>query len=194
FTYFHLRGMVHGPFSDLAVAEAWTKFNREINVYLGAAALFYLLCVLSLIHSYRTAENITERKQVQWILLGAVAALVPIGYTLYLIISQLDDLGAGSASWPMFAASVCLTLAFAISITRYRLMQLDQIINSGMVYFALSFLAGLVYYVVVFVGMLVSGVIRVNDLPSFTQALPVVTTAFLLLLTLDLVRGRVKKA
>ena len=73
-------------------------------------------------------------------------------------------------------------------------MQLDQIVSSGMIYFALSFLAGLVYYVVVFVGMLVSGVIRVNDLPSLAQALPVVTTAFLLLLALDLVRGRVKKA
>jgi transcriptional regulator with GAF, ATPase, and Fis domain len=186
--------MIHGSYSELAVAEAWTKLNREINVYLGAAALFYLLCVLSLIHSYRTASDLTERKQVQWILIGAVAALVPIGYTLYLIISQLDDFGAGAATWPMFAASVCFTLAFAISITRYRLMQVDQIISSGMVYFALSFLAGLVYYVVVFVGMLVSGVIRVHDMPSFTEALPVVTTAFLLLLTLDLVRGRVKRA
>src|SRR5437899_1278495 len=193
-SYFHLRGIVHGPSSELTVVEAWTKLNRGINVYLGAAALFYLLCVLCLIHSYRTAENITERKQVQWILIGALAALVPIGYTLYLIISQLDDFGAGAATWPMFAASVCFTVAFAISITRYRLMQLDQIINSGMIYFALSFLAGLVYYVVVFAGMLVSGVIRVNDLPSFTQALPVVTTTFLLLLTLDLVRGRVKRA
>jgi transcriptional regulator with GAF, ATPase, and Fis domain len=193
-SYFQLRGMVHGSFSDAAVAEAWTKLNREINVYLGAAALFYLLCILSLIHSYRTAVNLTERKQIQWILIGAVAALVPIGYTLYLIIGQLDDFGAGAATLPMFAASVCFTLAFAISITRYRLMQLDQIVSSGMIYFAISFLAGLVYYVVVFVSMLVSGVIRVNDLPSLAQALPVVTTAFLLLLALDLVRGRVKKA
>ena len=193
-SYFQLRGMVHGPFSESAVAEAWTKLNREINVYLGAAALFYLLCILSLIHSYRTAVNLTERKQVQWILIGALAALVPIGYTLYLIIGQLDDFGAGAATLPMFAASVCFTLAFAISITRYRLMQLDQIVSSGMIYFALSFLAGLVYYAVVFVSMLVSGVIRVNDLPSLAQALPVVTTAFLLLLALDLIRGRVKKA
>jgi transcriptional regulator with GAF, ATPase, and Fis domain len=193
-TYFQLRGMVYSPFSELAVTEAWTKFNREINVYLGAAALYYLLSVLGLIHSYRTAANFTERKQVQWILIGALAALVPIGYTLYLIISQLDDFGAGAATWPMFAASVCFTVAYAISITRYRLMELDQIISSGMIYFLLSFLAGLVYYVIAIVGMLVGGVIHVNDLPSFTQALPVVTTAFLLLLSLDLVRGRVKRA
>jgi len=192
--YVKLRGLIHGLGSEAAVAEAWNQLNREINVYLGAAALFYLLCILGLIHSYRTAVDRTERKQVQWILIGALAALVPIGYTLYLIISQLDDFGAGAATWPMFAASVCFTLAFAFSITRYRLMQLDQIVTSGMVYFLLSFLAGLVYYVVVFVGMLVGGVIRVNDLPSLTQAAPVVTTTFLLLLILDLVRGRVRRA
>jgi transcriptional regulator with GAF, ATPase, and Fis domain len=194
FGYFHLRGLVHGSAPEAEVAGAWTLLNREINVYLGAAALFYLLCILGLIHSYRTAADLTERKQVQWILIGALAALVPISYTLYLIISQLDDIGAGAATWPMFAASVCFTLAFAISITRYRLMQLDQIVTSGMVYFMLSFLAGLVYYIVVFVGMLVSGVIRVSDVPSLAQAVPVVTTAFLLLLILDLIRGRVKKA
>jgi transcriptional regulator with GAF, ATPase, and Fis domain len=192
--YAHLRGLIHSSSSEVAVAAAWTQLNREINVYLGAAALFYLLCILGLIHSYRTAADVTERKQVQWILIGALAALVPIGYTLYLIISQLDDFGAGAATWPMFAASVCFTLAFAFSITRYRLMQLDQIVTSGMVYFVLSFLAGLVYYVVVFVGMLVGGVIRVNDLPSLTQAAPVVTTTFLLLLILDLLRGRVRRA
>jgi transcriptional regulator with GAF, ATPase, and Fis domain len=192
--YFHLRGLVHSSASEAQISAAWTLLNREINVYLGAAALFYLLCILGLIHSYRSAADLTERKQVQWILIGALAALVPISYTLYLIISQLDDIGAGAGTWPMFAASVCFTLAFAISITRYRLMQLDQIVTSGMVYFVLSFLAGLVYYIVVFVSMLVSGVIRVNDLPSLAQAVPVVTTAFLLLLSLDLIRGRVKRA
>src|SRR5262249_34774440 len=168
--------------------------NREINVYLGAAALFYLLCILGLIHSYRTAADLTERKQVQWILIGALAALMPIGYTLYLIISQLDDFGAGAATWPMFAASVCFTMAFAISITRYRLMQLDQIVTSGMVYFVLSFLGGLWYFVVFFVRLLVGGVIRANDLPSLPQAVPVVATTFVFLLILDLMRGRARRA
>ena len=53
----------------------------------------------------------------------------------------------------MFAASLCLTVAFTISITRYRLMQLDKLLSSGVVYFLLSFLAGLVYYGLAFVGL-----------------------------------------
>src|SRR6185437_7612459 len=109
-----------------------------------------------LVHSFRTAANPIERNQVKWILVGVAAALIPLGYTLYLAIWQQNRCGGG-ATWPMFAASACVTAAYTVSITRYRLMQLDQLINSGMVYFLISTLAGLVYYGVVFAGLLVVG-------------------------------------
>ncbi len=173
-----------------ALASAWDLFNLEASLYLRVAAVWYLASVVALVHSYRTAANLTERNQVKCILFGAVLALVPIGYTLYLVFWDRDDFGVGDATWPMFAASVCFTAAFTVGITRYRLMQLDQLITSGMVYFLISFLAGLVYYAVVFVGMLVSLVKE----PSLGQALSVSTTALVLLLALDLVRGRVKRA
>jgi transcriptional regulator with GAF, ATPase, and Fis domain len=192
-SYFHLRGLIHHSAPEAEIGNAWSMLRQEIGVYILLASVWYLASVVCLIHSYRTAADVTERKQVQWILFGAVAALVPIGITLYLIKWKLDDFGAEAATFPMFAASICFTLAFAISITRYRLMQLDQIISSGMVYFLISFLAGVVYYVVVFVGMWLGGVIHGKDLPSLREALPVVTTTFLLLLALDLIRGRIKK-
>jgi transcriptional regulator with GAF, ATPase, and Fis domain len=193
-SYFHLRGLVRDQAAEAEIGKAWFMLRQEIGVYILLAALWYLACVVCLIHSYRAAADVTERKQVQWILFGAVAALVPIGITLYLIKWRLDDFGAEAATIPMFTASVCFTVAFAVSITRYRLMQLDQIISSGMVYFLISFLAGLVYYVVVFVGMWLGGVIHGKDLPTLREALPVVTSTFVLLLALDLIRGRVKRA
>src|SRR5271168_1581275 len=70
---------------------------------------------------------------------------------------DLGQIGGGGATWPMFAASACVTLAFAISITRYRLMRLDQLVSSGFMYFVISFVAGMVYYVLVFAGMLLLG-------------------------------------
>ncbi len=173
-----------------ALAGAWDLFNRQASICLRVAAAWYLASVVALIHSYRSANSVIERNQVKCILLGAVLALVPIGYTLYLVFWDRDDFGVGAATWPMFAASVCFTAAFAVGITRYRLMKLDQLITSGMVYFVISFLAGLLYYAVVFVGMLVSVVKE----PSLGQALSVSTTALVLLLALDLVRGRVKRA
>jgi transcriptional regulator with GAF, ATPase, and Fis domain len=188
-SYFHLRSMRDGSPDD--IAAAWNVFGVEASTYLKVAPLWYLACVVSLVHSYRTAREGRERNQVKSILFGTLLALVPIGYTLFLIFRDPDDFGAGAATWPMFAASVCFTVAFAVSITRYRLMQLDQLVSSGVMYFVISFLAGIVYYAVVWVGMLISGVIQV---PSFTQALSFSATALVYLLVLDLVRGRFKKA
>jgi transcriptional regulator with GAF, ATPase, and Fis domain len=188
--YFYLRSVGDGS-SREQVANAWSTFGTGATVYLQMASLWYLASVVALIHSYWTAADLTERNQVKWILLGSLVALAPIGYSLFLVKWNQDDFGGGGATWPMFAASVCFTVAFTVSITRYRLMQLDQLLSSGAVYFVISFLAGLVYYAVVFVAMLLSGVIKA---PTLAEAASFGATALVFLLALDLVRGRFKKA
>jgi transcriptional regulator with GAF, ATPase, and Fis domain len=162
----------------------------EIYVYLGVAALWYLASVLCLVHSYRTAADPTERNQAKVIMFGSLAALLLIGWTLGLAIFRRNAFSAGAGTVPMFLVSACFTVAFVISITRYRLMQLDQLISSGMVYFVFSFLAGVVYYAVVFVGTLLVGS---RTGPTLEAVLPVSTTALVLILLLDIVRSRIKK-
>lgn len=193
--YLRIRGLqqsvgTEGLTSEL-VGPLLQEMLYEIYFYFGLAGFLYLASVGCLIHSYWTAANATERNQVKVILLGAMAALVPIGYSLYLAYGDKDRFGAGAATWPMFAASVCVTLAFTVSITRYRLMQLDELVGSGMIYFLISSLAGLVYYGLVFTGMLLVGR-RVTDGPSVGQLLAVSSTALLLLAMLDIARSRLK--
>src|SRR5262249_13365083 len=153
----------------------------------------YLLSLWALLHGYRSARDLTERNQVKWILIGATAALVPLGYSLYLALLDQNRFGEGKATWPMFCASLCVTLAFTISITRYRLMQLDQLVSSGFVYVAISVLAAVVYYGLVVGGVFLLGS-RAGGGPSLAQALGVSTTVLVLLAVLDLARGRLKKA
>ena len=43
--------------------------------------------------------------------------------------------GCDSAAWPMFVVSLLYTLAYAMSITRYKLMQAEEILNRSVVYF-----------------------------------------------------------
>src|SRR5262249_50225178 len=105
-------------------------FRKIVWVYFPVAGLWYVAIVAALVQSYRHAADAVERNQVKWIVLGAVAATVPLGYSLYLTLFDPTAFGKGDATWPMFAASACFTVAFTISITRYRLMQLDQIISS----------------------------------------------------------------
>jgi len=187
--YLWHQSLYHGGGPSAQVVQILSVIRLISSCYLVVASLLYLFSITSLVHSFRWAADATERKQVQWILCGAVLALVPIGYSFYLALFNPDAFGAGAATWPMFTASILLTVAFGISITRYRLMELDQIVSSGVGYFLISFLAGLVYYVVVFVGMLVF-----NASPQISEALTVSTTALVLMLVLDLARSRLKKA
>jgi transcriptional regulator with GAF, ATPase, and Fis domain len=193
--YLHVRYLSHAnllPGNVAALDVLLREILQEIYVYFGVAAVWYLLSVVSLGHSYVTARDPTERNQVKWILYGAMAATVPIGYTLYLAFCKRVEFGAGAGTWWMFLASAFLTVAFTISITRYKLMQLDQLIGSGMIYFLLSLLAGLVYYGVVFVGTWLFS--QWMGAPNLTGALGVSTAALVLLLVLDFLRGRVKRA
>src|SRR5439155_7053378 len=161
--------------------------------YLGVASVWYLMSIAALMHSFRAVADATEHNQVKWILVGASLALLPIGYSLYLAVWRPDAFGAGAATWPMFAASVCLTAAFAVSITRYRLMELDKLVSSGVSYFLVSFLAGVVHYAV---ALLVTLVLyqQFADGPSFTETLTVSLTVLVVMLVLDLARNRLRKA
>jgi DNA-binding NtrC family response regulator len=194
--YLRVRWLAHAdpqPGNVAALNVLLREILLEIYAYFAVAALWYLAIVVSLGHSYAAARDATERNQVKWILYGAALAMVPIGYTLYLAFRERDEFSGGAGTWPMFLASAFLTVAFTISITRYRLMQLDQLLGSGMNYFLLSSLAGLVYYGVVFVATWLFSR-WLGGGPDLTGALGVSTAALVLLLVLDFLRGRVRRA
>ena len=79
-----------------------------------------------------------RRNQVKWILLASLIASVLIGYLLWQAWNDPATLGRDSAAWPMFGVSLLYTIAYAFSITRYKLMQVEEIINRSVVYFAFS--------------------------------------------------------
>jgi len=189
--YFLVRTLDQEGYPDDLVNYWLVALRVTIYVYLCVAALWYLASIVCLVVSYRSNPDATERNQVKWILFGSLGALVPIGTSLYLAVLKPVEFSRGDATWWMFAASVCFTTAFVISITRYRLMQLDQIISSGMVYFFISFLFGVVYYAVIFIGTLIVGS---HSGPDLSQALSVSTIALVFMLLFDRARSRIKKA
>src|SRR5207247_2303326 len=104
-SYFRVR--VLNEHQEEEINRALSILLAEIYVYLVIAALWYLACVACLIHSLRIARDGTERQQVKVILIGSLAAMIPIGSTLYLAALERNAFGAGAATWPMFAASAC---------------------------------------------------------------------------------------
>jgi transcriptional regulator with GAF, ATPase, and Fis domain len=162
-----------------------------IYVSFGIAMLWYLACMASLFHSMRTVEEPMERKQVKCVLTGVFFSHIPIAHSLYIVLVEPDKFVEGAVTWPMFGASLIVTVAFAVGMTRYRLMELGKIINSSMGYFLVSFLAGLMYYGVVFVGTLFYNRFVTSTLPA---ALTVSTSALIFVLVLDAARSRIQRA
>ncbi len=76
---------------------------------------------------------------------GVVAGVFPIGYLLWGVWWEPARLGLDSAAWPMYVVSLLYTVAYALSITRYKLMQVEAIYNRGKMYVLLSLAAGLLY-------------------------------------------------
>jgi transcriptional regulator with GAF, ATPase, and Fis domain len=197
-TYSLVRNAYLHELPEQPSTEALAAFEERVQllvaaifVAIGVAALWYLGCLIALIHSLRTARVTQERQQVQCILFGLALAMIPFLFSLGIVVTAPSAFAAGWATWPMFLASTIVTGAFVISITRYRLMELDKIITSGMGYFLFSFVATLFYYAVAFLGTLLFSQVIAG--PSLSEALSVSTTALLLMLGLNLARSRITK-
>jgi transcriptional regulator with GAF, ATPase, and Fis domain/uncharacterized membrane protein YhaH (DUF805 family) len=114
-------------------------------VYVGLAVALFLACVVCLAYSYRRARTRAERNQVQWILSAAIISSGLIGYLLTQAWQDPATFGRDNAAWPMFGVSLLFTVAHAFSITRYKLMQVEEFLNRSAVYFVFSLIAGLIY-------------------------------------------------
>jgi DNA-binding NtrC family response regulator len=161
--------------------------------YVGLAAGIFGLCILCLVYSYRHAETRAERNQVRWILLASVIASVLIAYLLGQVCHDPATLGRDNAAWPMFGVSLLFTMAHAFSITRYKLMQVEEIINRSVVYFAFSLVAGLIYSGMLLVGGKVIGD-RLFSTHSTTPGAIVAAFSVVVVLTLfEVGRGRFQR-
>jgi transcriptional regulator with GAF, ATPase, and Fis domain len=163
-------------------------------IYIGLSVAIFALCVLCLFLSYRAARTRSEQNQVQWILLASLIASLLIFYLLRQAWFDPSTFGRDSAAWPMFGVSLLYTVAYALSITRYKLMQAEQIINRSVVYVVFSVAAGVVYAAV----LLVSGMILGDQLFSPNQtwrgALVAGLTVVVILVLSQFVRTRFQKA
>ncbi len=119
------------------------------------------------VHRYRFASTPVQRQQTKWAVLGLVGAILgPFGYfTPFLSLPSLSQaslprlfyymadpaifkvlLVAQLAGFALFTAGLLLfPLLFAIAILRYRLFEIDILINRTLVYGALTVALALVY-------------------------------------------------
>lgn len=162
-----------------------------VRAYLPIGASMFAGCVISLAHSYRVARQPLERLQVRWILGGALLAAMFVAYGVTLAIRRPVDVALGGATWAMFASSVAFAGAYAVSIGRYRLSHVDDVLQRGMLYLVITFAGSLCYYGLLLLGIWVSPRLVPETSPQ-GQFLLLSTLAVFVLMGLSSIRTRVQ--
>jgi transcriptional regulator with GAF, ATPase, and Fis domain len=161
--------------------------------YIAVATLIFVLCIPCLVFSYRRAESRAEKNQVKWILLASLIASVLIAYLLWQAWIEPATLGRDSAAWPMVGVSLLYTLAYAFSITRYKLMQVEEIINRSVIYFAFSVTAGLIYSALLLVSGWLIGDRLLSTNPTSGGAMLAALSVVVVLILSEVARGRFQR-
>jgi hypothetical protein len=104
---------------------------------------------LAQLYRYRRVSTPLQRQQTKWVVLGLAAPIAALvgGSTLALLFPALSGQGSLislAANWSSVPL-VCVPLSFGFAILRYRLWDIDAIINKALVYGSLTVLLAGVY-------------------------------------------------
>jgi hypothetical protein len=132
------------PYSSLSL---WWHplLNALVSVgVFGAIALVQ-------IYRYRLVSNFAQRQQTKWVVLGIVAAAV--GYCMFLVLNLLQ--GGILASLLGYTAALLLLsflmVSIVLAVLRYRLYDIDLIINRTLVYSTLTAMLVALYFAAIVV-------------------------------------------
>jgi hypothetical protein len=109
------------------------------------ALVIELGAFISLAVRYRHARDI-ERQQLRWLAAALVflAMAVMAGFGLYYLAP--DAVESGFAAWfPAIVAVACVPIAIGIAVLRYRLYEIDTVINRALVYGGLTAIVAGIY-------------------------------------------------
>jgi hypothetical protein len=102
------------------------------------------------IYRYRLVLNFAQRQQTKWVVLGIVAA---VGYCMFLVLNLLQGgilanlLGYSAALLLLFL----LPISIVVAVLRYRLYDIDIIINRTLVYSTLTAMLVALYFAAIVV-------------------------------------------
>lgn len=121
------------------------------NLFGGLLVLGYPLflgsIIVCMVYRYRRGSTPVQRQQTKWVIVGLVASL--IANQAFWFLSQFTPLGA--TIFPPFFYIVYqfvllfVPVTFFIAIQRYRLYEIDTLINRALVYGSLTAILALVY-------------------------------------------------
>jgi hypothetical protein len=155
-----------------------SSWNTETLLSSPAASQLLLICVIIIgwasiiggqIYRYRRVSSPTERQQTKWVVLGIIEGPV-LALVYYFPLVLFPSLRTPDSLYfllfrPIFTIVFLFApLCFGIAILRYRLWEIDIIINRTLVYGTLTAILALVYFGLIFaIQNLLRGIINQNN-------------------------------
>ncbi len=182
--------------ATLWLSMSWSRWghdDRQVEIamhalravslgYIILAVVTFGLCLFCLWYSYQKARISSERDQVRWLLIASILSIPPIGWLIWDACIDPARLGMSSRSaWPMSVVSLFYTVAYAFSITRYKLMQAEVLLNRSVMYVMMSMAAGLLYSAGLVLGALLIGERLLGNQASLGTVVACVTAIILLI-------------
>ena len=154
-----------------------------LNAFVSAAVFGAIVLVQA--YRYKRVSDATQRQQTKWVVLGIVAAAV--GYCMFPVLNLLQ--GGVLVSLLGYTAAllllVLLMLSIVVAVLRYRLYDIDLIINRTLVYGTLTALL-----VAVYVGSVVSLQAALRGLTGQESQLAIVASTLLIAALFNPLRRR----
>jgi hypothetical protein len=123
------------------VGQVFELLQEGIILVVGAT----LASIASLVMRFRRAAD-EERHQLKWLTYAAgLVALASVGASLVNVFSEPSDASDNIQNTLVTGALACVPIAIGIAILRYRLYDIDRIINRTLVYGVLTAMLGAVY-------------------------------------------------
>jgi hypothetical protein len=98
-------------------------------------------------YRYKRVSTPAQRQQTKWVVLGTVAALGGYGvFTALDLLLQSALLASLLSNSAFFVLMLLIPISIAVAVLRYRLYDIDILINRTLVYGALTVLLALVYF------------------------------------------------
>jgi hypothetical protein len=163
--------------------------NWPIWLYLLITGVIYIALIFSQIYRYRRVSTPVQRQQTKWIVFGVTAAVG--AYIGLLVISTIAELipslfnllnnNLFNEVWGIILpiALLLIPLSIGFSILRYRLYDIDVLINRTLVYGTLTVLLALVYFGLIFaMQYLLRGIISQNNDVAIVVSTLAIATLF----------------
>ncbi|MFO7524503.1 MAG: ATP-binding protein [Ignavibacteriaceae bacterium] len=149
--------------------------------------IFVIASISVFVYSLYVEKSETERKKLKWILTGFFIG--PVSFILFWVIPQLMGIEEPFSEEIIILLSNAIPVTFAIAIVKYHLLDIDHILNRGIVYVLVLSILVLIY---VALPVILLSLFKISD-DTIVSLLSVVLIALLFLPVKAKVQGFVDK-